>query len=176
MTAQTFLDISGMIAKSLDLPRDQVPAILRRIRLFDAKGLLKTIREDSGRREGRLDRIGAAEAVLFSELLDMGFNVDMLRELRAALDRKDDFCTIVDLMSPVYGDGRPGLEVKLYRADLVRTYTFRDLDEPARQDRVSRTLALRDEAERVATVLTVDLERLLSGFLAEFDAVAGPES
>ena len=43
MSTLTFLDVSSLIADCMGFPARQVPAILRRVRLFDAKGLLDTI-------------------------------------------------------------------------------------------------------------------------------------
>ncbi|WP_140986824.1 hypothetical protein [Asticcacaulis tiandongensis] len=86
---RTFLDITAIIADGQHLSARSVPTLLRRVRLFDKHGLLPVEREDTGRREGRLDVDGACLAAIFCELLDMGFDVEMCREVAARIRKYD---------------------------------------------------------------------------------------
>lgn len=85
----TFLETARLIAAADGMPYDAVPLLLRRIRIFDAKDLIPVQRENSGRREGRLDLSGACRARVASELIEFGLNADTLRGLRKSLDRQD---------------------------------------------------------------------------------------
>lgn len=175
MSTLTFLDVSSLIADSMGFPAGQVPTILRRVRLFDAKNLLDTIREDTGRREGRLTREGAATALIFSELLDMGLDVATLRDLAPKMNLRNlnsgqtEFGAVLAALD---AGASVTLKIELRHGKGVddrRAYRFEGhRPQPAK---VEAALSLNDAANgvTVATVLNIDLPALLSGFLAAFD-------
>ena len=182
MSTLTFFDVSSLIADCMGFPARQVPAILRRVRLFDAKGLLDTIREETGRREGKLTREGAATALIFSELLDMGLDVATLRDLAPKMNLRNvnsgqtEFGAVLAALDT---GAAVSLKIELRHgkgSDDRRAYRFEGhRPQPAK---VEAALALKDAVDgvTVATVLSVDLPALLSGFLAAFDRAANAES
>lgn len=182
MSTLTFLEVSNLISDSLGFPADQVPAILRRVRLFDAKGLLDTTREETGRREGKLNREGAATALIFSELLDMGLDVATLRELAPKMNLRNLNCgqTEFGVVLDALDTGAPvALKIELRHgkgADDRRAYHFEG--HRPQSAKVEAALALKDAAGgvTVATVLNVDLPALLSRFLAAFDSATNGKS
>lgn len=85
MTQQTFLELSGFLAETMNFPAKDVPLILRRIRQFDTNGLLETIRSDTGRREGKLTREEAARVAILMAAFECGVSNAELEAVNSAL-------------------------------------------------------------------------------------------
>lgn len=174
----TFLDTAGAMADADGLPGKLVPTLLRRLRAFDTKGLVPVHREESGRREGRLDVTGACMARIHSELTDFGLDAETLRGLRSYFDlqgvaesSKSHFAIAVEAV-------RAGeaviltVELRQVRNPWRKWHKFRMSGHMTDDAKVSETIALLDEAEgmEVRAVLTLDLTELLGGFIRAFDA------
>lgn len=86
MSDRTFLELSGMIAETMLFPAKDVPLLLRRVRMFDTKGLLNTSREESGRREGKLNQAEAARLAILMGAFECGVTTAELESVNAALD------------------------------------------------------------------------------------------
>lgn len=86
MSERTFLELSGMIAETMLFPAKDVPLLLRRVRMFDTKGLLNTSREDSGRREGKLNEAEAARLAILMGAFECGVTTAELESVNAALN------------------------------------------------------------------------------------------
>ena len=172
------LDVAGVMADVDGLPGKVVPTILRRLRAFDAKGLVPVHREESGRREGKLDVVGAAMARIHSELIDFGLDAETLRGLRSYLNMRayaertqSHFAVAVDAVR----SGLPvtlTVELRQKGGSWPKYHKFRLSGHMADDSRAAEAVALLNAAEgvQVRVVLTIDLQALLSPFIAAFDA------
>jgi hypothetical protein len=86
----TFSDVSKLFAETEGPQNAGADLLLRRIRSFDAKGLVVAQRGDSGVREGYLDLEQACRCIVFHELMELGFDGEVLRSLRRALIQRAD--------------------------------------------------------------------------------------
>lgn len=172
-----FLDTAGTIADVDRLPGKLVPTLLRRIRVFDTKNLVPVYREETGRREGRLDLVGACMARVHSELIDFGLDAETLRGLREFFDRKAEmgkattqFAAAVDAVkagSPVT------LEVILQQRlePWGKWHHFRLSGHKEKSARVTAALSARDLESGVVerASLKIDLTELLGAFVKAFE-------
>lgn len=174
----TFTETANVIAAVDGMPAALSPVLVRRIRMFDAKNLVPVIREDVGRREGRLDLVGACMARLHSELIDFGLDAETLRGLRRSLDHLDldhgrsEFASAIEL---IRAGERVSLTVKL-RAwgdpwQKGHSFHLEGLPESPDAARAKRAQAMLVQPTTRA-VLTVDLNDLLDGFIAAFEAAS----
>ncbi|WP_294929264.1 hypothetical protein [uncultured Paracoccus sp.] len=170
-----FLDVAGVIADVDRVPGKLVPTLLRRIRVFDTKNLIQVYREETGRREGRLDIVGACMARVHSELIDFGLDAETLRRLREFFDRGKDvgpsaFTSAIDAVK----DGKPvTLEVALRQRPEPwnKWHAFRMDGHTVKSERATRVAAELDKAEGIVdrAVLTIDLQMLLGEFIKAFE-------
>lgn len=174
MTRLTFKQVAMLMVKVFKIDHDELPFIQGRLKNFNAKlGILHTKDSDDLRGTRVLDEIGAVEAVLFSELVDIGFDAQLLREVREYFDRFPQKMKLIVNPQLFRDMDAPRFEIKLYRSDnpqVRRRFFLHTVD--GEKSRVSETLEnfeLQDK--RLATVLTVDLKVLLSDFLFEFGQV-----
>ncbi|WCQ99565.1 hypothetical protein [Paracoccus aestuarii] len=173
----TFLDTAKVMASVDRMPDEQMAVLLRRLRLFDAKGLVPVHRQDIGRREGRLDLVGACMARLYSELLDFGLDAETLRGLRTKLDLNDidksqtHLATAIDAI-------RSGGEVTLYvelwqQSDpWKKGLSFRLHGHRAKNTRAANAVKLHEQMKglKVRLLLPISLNRLLGDFISAFAA------
>ncbi len=87
MATLTFLQTAKLIALSQGGDEEAAASLLRRIRGFDANGIVSVEREETGRREGRIDLAAACTAAIASELSDFGIAAPDLRDMRAVFGR-----------------------------------------------------------------------------------------
>lgn len=175
-----FLDTTGVIADVDHLPGKLVPTLLRRIRVFDTKNLIPVHREDTGRREGRLDVVGACMARIYSELVDFGLDADTLRRLREFFDRKVDLGDSPTQFSAALEAIRKGEAVTLEVAMRQRPkpwskwHAFSLDGHKEKSERVTKALAAVDEAKGIVdrAVLTLELTLLLGPFIKAFEFTA----
>lgn len=171
MSRLTIKQVAELMVKVFNLDHDELPFIQGRLKNFNAKlGILHTEEADDFHRTRSLDEVGAAEAILFSELVDIGFDAQVLREVREYLDRFPQKMKLVTNQQLFRDMDSPRFEIKLYRGDnplMRRRFFLHTFDEG--KSRVSQTLEnFEIHDKRLATVLTVDLKVLLSEFLFEF--------
>lgn len=172
------LDVAGVMADVDGLPGKSVPTLLRRLRAFDAKGLVPIHREESGRREGKLDVVGAAMARIHSELIDFGLDAETIRGLRSYLDHRAEVASPKSHFAVAVDAVRAGLPVMLavelrQKPDPWRKYLAFKLSGHMKENaRVTEAVALLHEMEgvQVRAVMTIDLQPLLSEFIVAFDA------
>ncbi|SLN35646.1 hypothetical protein AQS8620_01253 [Aquimixticola soesokkakensis] len=175
MSRITIKQVAEIMVKVFGLEHDMTQFIQGRLKNFNAKlGILNTEESGDFHQTRTLDEVGAAEAVIFSELVDMGFDAQVLREFRDYLDRNPTKLRLIENPQLFRDMDNPRLEIKLYRSDdsrVMRRYFIHTFDDEP--NRVSRSLdnwELYDK--KLATVLTVDLKVLLSDFLFEFGQAA----
>lgn len=164
-----------IMVQSLALDPESLPFVHARLKNFNAKlGILRTEEAADYHRTRTLDSVAAAEAVLFSELADMGFDAQILREVREYLDRNPSKMKMLDNPANFKETDRPVFMMKLYRREVpgaMRRYSVAMFEEPA--SRASRTLDIQEIHEKgLATVLTIDLEMLLGEFRSQFSYAA----
>lgn len=178
----TLNDVAALIADAEGAPSKLVPTMLRRVRSFDAKDLLPTEREETGRREGRLSMEGACLAYIYSELTDLGFDAALLRELRRTLDKPAELdargpTRLAATIASIQANRDMELRIELLhrKSPYQKAYHFgvRDIGKP--DSRVRIALDARDAERGVAarTTTNVNLTMLLSDFIASFDAAEG---
>lgn len=171
-----FTAVAGLIADCEGVPGKDVPTLLRRVRLFDTKELLPTIREDSGRRTGSLDLDGACAAYLFTELLDMGFDVALLRDLHQKMSQFAEMGSQQSIFEAVCEAIESGKQVSLTIELCQRTapyqkwHHFKFDGYRETSERVRKAAEAHSEAEgiKVRTTTRVDLSALLAEFVAAF--------
>lgn len=83
MREKPLSETSAILAAAHSLNEGQRASLHRRVRLFDAKGLLPTRHDESG--TGQLDPAGCAMAAVFCAMVDAGFDAEMLRPVRDAM-------------------------------------------------------------------------------------------
>ncbi|MDO5633088.1 MAG: hypothetical protein Q4G22_14835 [Paracoccus sp. (in: a-proteobacteria)] len=174
MARLTIKKIAEIMVKVYNLDPDSLPFVQGRLKNFNAKlGILRAEESNDHHRTRTLDEIGAAEAVLFSELADMGFDAQILREVREHLDRNPIGMELICNPEAFRSMEKPRFEMRLYRDNspvTMRHYSIVTFDEP--KSRASKTLDNRDIYEKqLASVLTIDLGILLDAFLFEFGQV-----
>ncbi|RID91860.1 hypothetical protein D2N39_11525 [Gemmobacter lutimaris] len=168
----TFSEVSKIFG-STDAPKedDGPDLLLRRIRSFDARGLVVAQRGDSGVREGYLDLEQACRCIVFHELMELGFDGEVLRSLRRALIQRDDPTgpTAMGLVIAAIRRGVEPAQVQLVIHRLKRKT-------PKGYGHVFRFTGIGDGMEsRVSpentghACVTLDLGALLSRFTAGFD-------
>lgn len=175
-----FLDTTGVLADVDHLPGKLVPTLLRRIRVFDTKKLIPVYREDTGRREGRVDVVGACMARVHSELIDFGLDADTLRPLREFFDRKINLVGTETQFQAAIEAVRSGKTVSLkvslrLRPDPWNKWHGFSLDGHTEKDqRVTEAVAAVDDAEGIVdrAVLNVELNQLLGDFIKAFEFAA----
>lgn len=170
MADLTIKQVAMLMVKVFNYEQDELPFIQGRLKNFNAKlGILHTKDSDDLRGTRVLDEVGAVEAVLFSELADVGFDAEILREVRKYLDCHQKDLKLICQAGLFRGMESPRFEIKLYRADhpnMRRRFSLHLYDKE--KTRASKTLDLSElHDKRLATTLTVDLSILLSEFLHE---------
>ncbi|QFG37204.1 hypothetical protein BDE18_1697 [Paracoccus pantotrophus] len=172
---KTFLDTARAMAAVDAMPHELIPTLLRRIRIFDAKGLIPVQRGETGRREGRLDIAGACMARVMSELIDFGLDAETLRGLRQRLDfmdpekQRSEFASAVELIR----EGTPirlrvWLNLQLDPWAKFHSFALDGLPETDDTLRAERARAMLKGPESRA-LLSLDLTGLLEPFIVAFE-------
>ncbi|MGN6422623.1 MAG: hypothetical protein ACTHLA_04855 [Asticcacaulis sp.] len=174
----TFLEVTAIIADGQNLSAKFVPTLLRRVRLFDKHGLLPVAREDTGRREGRLDLNGAAQAAIYNELLEMGFDVEMAREVQYHVNHNNWTFgrppqTLIDDAIVAIEAGQPvSLVIRLMHEFSGKKHyeiDFEGAHDP-RDERAAAALKLADDLKivKVRAETRFDLNQILSPVIAAY--------
>lgn len=172
----TFTAVAGLIADCENVPGKDVPTLLRRVRMFDSKELLPTIREENGRRTGALDLEGACAAYLFTELLDMGFDVALLRDLHQKMEKLAEMGSPQSIFESACDAVANGKQVFLTielchrSAPFRKWHHFKFDGHHEANERVVKAAEAHSAAEgiKVRTTTRVDLSALLVGFVSAF--------
>lgn len=172
-----FLDLTGLIAEVDNLPSEHAPTLLRRVRTFDTKNLIPVYREETGRREGRVDLVGACMARIHSELIDFGMDAATLRRLREFLDEKAELGGKESRFEAAIARVRESAEVSLIielwqrPSPWAKAHSFRLEGAYEKNERAANAAAMNDAAQGIVVRarLALNLSQLLSQFIELFE-------
>lgn len=172
----TFLQTAKLIAYADGIPETAIPSLLRRIRSFDSNGIVSVEREETGRREGRLDLVAACATVIASELSDFGLTAPDLREMRAVFARPADLGSSDNNLAAAIRQIKAGhpvfLEITTWRRfGPERSLHFQLRGHVAPSDRAEDAAVAYNASRGEARAwLNLDLGAILGGFIPLFEA------
>lgn len=176
MGTLTFLQTAKLIALTQGGGEETASSLLRRIRGFDTNGVISVEREETGRREGRLDLAAACTAAIACEASDFGIAAPDLRDMRAVFGRPAELGSSESNLARAIRtikDGHPVfLEITTWRRfGPERSLHFRLRGHVAPSERAEDVALAYNAAPGEARAwLNLDLGAILGDFVPLFEA------